>query len=166
VSEILGFLIAFGLLAAFISTLTSGALRNIAFGLLIVFAIIIGQERLGTQLSALNFPFSSAIAPANTRGGAAVQSAPQSTGMGGPVYNTIPPTYNDNYPSRNTARSSFSGTEANRRYDPNAPYYGGYYNDPYVNDPYYSGSYPGGYYPPDSGYGQRTLTGRGVRALW
>jgi len=162
VSEILGFLIAFGLLAAFISALTSGTLRNIAFGLLIVFAIIIGQERLGTQLSALNFPFTSAIAPANTRGGAAIQTAPQSTGMGG---STLPPSYGDNYPSRNTARTSSSGTDANRG-NPNAPYNGGYYNDPYFNDPYYSGSFPGGYYPPDSSYSRPTLTGRGVRALW
>ncbi len=164
-SEILGFLIAFGLLAAFISALTSGALRNVAFGLLIVFAIIIGQERLGAQLSTLNFPFTSAIAPANTRGGAAVQTAPQSTGMGSPVYNTLPPSYGDTYPSRNNARTGSSGTEANRRYDPNNPYYGRD-DDPYSNDPYYSGSYPGGYYPPDSDYSRSTLTGRGVRALW
>ncbi len=161
-TEILGFLIAFGLLAAFISALTSGALRNVAFGLLIVFAIIIGQERLGAQLSAFSFPFTSA----NTRGGAAIQTAPQSTGMGGPVYSTFPPSYGDNYPSRNTARTSSSGTDASRGYNPNAPYNGGYSNDPYSNDPYYSGSYPGGYYPPDSSYSRQTLTGRGVRALW
>jgi len=152
-TEILGFLIAFGLLAAFISALTSGTLRNIAFGLLIVFAIIIGQERLGTQLSALNFPFTSAIAPANTRGGAAIQTAPQSTGMGG---STLPSSFGDNYPSRNTARTSSIGADANR----------GNPNDPYFNDPFYSGSFPGGYYPPDSSSSRPTLTGRGVRALW
>lgn len=177
-SEILGFLIAFGLLAAFISVLTSGTLRNIAFGLLIIFAIIVGQERLGAQLSSFNFPFSSASAPATARG-----PATASYGVGGPTYTTNP-NYGGTYPSRTnpaggyTTSTAARGTEVNRGYYTNDPNYGGSYGgnfggsggyyDPYYNDPNYGGSYQGGYDPqnPYPGYGQSTQTGRGVRALW
>ncbi|GEM_PF-5562674 len=155
-SEILGFLISFGLIAAFISALTSGPLRNIAFGLLIVFAIIVGQERLGTQLSSFNFPFSSGAAPAAT-------SAPAtaSYGVGEPTYNTLPQNYGGTYPSRTNPDGSYTTSinpnpDSSRVYNP---------NDPYYNDPYYNGSYPDGFYPAP-GYGQQTQTGRGVRALW
>lgn len=165
-SEILGFLISFGLIAAFISALTSGSLRNIAFAVLIIFAIVVGQERLGTQLSSFSFPFSLGGAPGTT-------SAPAtaSYGVGGPTYNTRPQNYGGTYPSRTNPEGSYTTSinpnpDSRRVYYPNDPYYNDpYYNDPYYNDPYYNGSYPGGFYPVP-GSGQQTQTGRGVRALW
>jgi len=66
--EILGFFIVFGLLAALVGTLATGAIRMIGFGILVALALIIGMPVIqGSSSSFFGGPAANQVAPQDTQ---------------------------------------------------------------------------------------------------
>ncbi|MGG6292826.1 hypothetical protein ACQ4M4_00260 [Leptolyngbya sp. AN02str] len=94
-TEVLGFLIVFGLLAALVGTLATGVVRIIGFGVLVALALIIGTPTFRAQVA--NVPVLNRIFPSRSNN-EAIQSAPSTTFPTDPRYNGttggtgVPPT--------------------------------------------------------------------------